>query len=40
MIGAGKKEDDNSFSGVLMGDVLAGADLESGIGLHGFHYGK
>ena len=46
MVGAGKKEDDNSFSGVLMGDVGVGANVDldelgnfSGLGLYGFNYG-
>lgn len=51
MVGAGKKEIDNSFSGVLMGNVEL-ADIEtdqetynrlysrhSGLGLYGFHHG-
>jgi hypothetical protein len=49
LVGAGKKEFDNSFSGVLMGNVEL-ADIEtnpetynrlysrhSGLGLYGFH---
>lgn len=43
MVGAGIKNDDNSFSGVLMGDIEAGANMDtdnaSGIGLYGFHEG-
>ena len=44
MVGAGKKNSDNTFSGVLMGDVLAGAGLEAaenheGLGVYGFHHG-
>lgn len=43
MVGAGIKNKDNSFSGVLMGDVEAGANMDtdnaSGIGLYGFHEG-
>lgn len=42
MVGAGVKNKDNSFSGVLMGDVEVGAmdtDNASGIGLYGFHEG-
>lgn len=46
MVGAGKKESDNSFSGVLMGDVGVGANVDldelgnfSGLGLYGFNYG-
>ena len=50
MIGAGKKETDNSFSGVLMGEVEnVQIDTErdavlnrnhSGVGLYGFHHGQ
>ena len=49
MVGAGKKEDDNSFSGVLMGEVsIAQAEVgkndvfstnHDGLGLYGFHHG-
>jgi hypothetical protein len=43
MVGAGKKETDNSFSGLLMGDIGAGANFDTdnynGLGLYGFHYG-
>ena len=42
-MGAGKKEEDNSFSGVLMGDIGRGMnfDLEnsSGLGIYGFNKG-
>ena len=48
MVGAGRKEPDNSFSGVVMGDVSI-ANVEtgtnalggnhSGLGLYGFHHG-
>lgn len=38
MIGAGKKNDDNSFSGVLMGNVQI-ADKTPTIGLYGYNYG-
>jgi hypothetical protein len=42
-IGAGKKESDNSFSGLLMGDIGKGFDFDSdnmtGLGLYGFNYG-
>lgn len=42
-VGAGKKESDNSFSGVLMGDIAKGANFDpdniSGLGLYGFNYG-
>ena len=44
MVGAGKKEDDNTFSGVLMGDVEGGADFDErnhkGLGLYGFNHGE
>ena len=44
MVGAGKKESDNTFSGVLMGDVAAGAGFDdrnkSGLGLYGFLQGE
>ena len=43
MMGAGIKNKDNTFSGVLMGDIVAGADFDTnnanGIGLYGFHEG-
>lgn len=43
MVGAGRKNSDNQFEGVLMGDVAAGAGFDpdngSGIGLYGFHDG-
>jgi hypothetical protein len=40
MVGAGKKNNDNTFSGVLMGDIASsGLDSGSGIGLYGFHEG-
>jgi hypothetical protein len=40
MVGAGIKNSDNSFSGVLMGNVEGKTGLaESGIGLYGFHEG-
>jgi len=42
MIGAGRKNPDNSFSGVLMGDVksenVVSGDKE-GLGIYGFHHG-
>ena len=42
-VGAGKKEADNSFSGVLMGDIAKGygfdPDNMSGLGLYGFNNG-
>lgn len=40
MVGAGKKEEDNTFTGVLMGDVATGAQLnESHTGIYGYHHG-
>ena len=42
MIGAGKKDANNQFYGVLMGDLVAGADFDSknvNTGIHGFHAG-
>ena len=43
MIGAGKKNADNSFSGVLMGDIGTGANFDvdnyNGLGLYGFNEG-
>lgn len=44
MVGAGIKNQDNTFSGVLMGDIVAGADFDpsnaNGIGIYGFHEGE
>lgn len=42
MIGAGKKEDDNSFTGVLMGDVETGAGMSrvNHTGVYGYHHGQ
>jgi hypothetical protein len=43
MVGAGKKNENNAFDGVLMGDIVAGANFDpynaSGIGLYGFNDG-
>ena len=43
MIGAGKKDSNNTFSGILMGDIQGGAkfnpDNKTGIGIYGFHEG-
>jgi hypothetical protein len=39
MIGAGKKDSFNTFSGILMGDVNSASSGKSGIGLYGFHQG-
>ena len=42
-LGAGKKEDDNSFSGVLMGDIGKGMNFDTdnmdGLGIYGFNRG-
>lgn len=43
MLGAGRKNDDNSFSGVLIGDVKAGTGLNSvqkATGVYGIHKGQ
>ena len=41
MIGAGIKNADNSFSGVLMGDIdQADAGRKTGLGIYGFHKGE
>ena len=41
--GAGKKENDNSFSGVLMGDIAKGKNFDNdnidGLGIYGFNKG-
>ena len=40
MIGAGYKNTDNTYSGVLMGEVEgAAADNKSDVGIYGFHHG-
>ena len=41
MIGAGKKDSNNTFSGILMGDIsnVSNEDNGSGIGIYGFHEG-
>lgn len=43
MIGAGKKNTNNTFDGVLMGDIEAGANFDtdnaSGLGIYGFNDG-
>jgi hypothetical protein len=45
MFGAGRKTDNNTFEGVLMGDVGIGANMslqdgnKSGLGIYGFHDG-
>lgn len=44
MVGAGFKDVNNTFSGVLMGDVQGGAsvqvDKDSGVGIYGFNQGE
>lgn len=40
IVGAGIKEDDNSFSGVLLGDVDKASNGKTGIGLYGFQKGE
>jgi hypothetical protein len=37
MLGAGRKNSDNSFSGVLIGDIKQGTDLESANSLTGVY---
>ena len=39
MIGAGKKNADNSFSGVLMGDIQSATQAKNGVGIFGYHQG-
>ena len=43
MVGAGRKNVDNQFEGVLMGDIERGANFDtdnaSGLGIYGFHQG-
>lgn len=43
MVGAGRKNVDNQFEGVLMGDIERGANFDTdnafGLGLYGFHNG-
>ena len=41
MVGAGVKNTDNTFSGVLMGNVadVDNTDNKSGLGVYGFHHG-
>lgn len=39
MIGAGVKNSDNSFSGVLMGEVKSSAGINSDLGIYGFDKG-
>lgn len=40
MVGAGIKNSDNSFSGVLMGEVKSTADIQEQVGLYGFDHGS
>lgn len=41
MVGAGKKNSDNTFSGVLMGDLKSsGSNMEDETGIYGFQKGK
>ncbi len=41
MVGAGKKEADNSFTGVLMGDIATGAGYDTKqLGVYGFNHGQ
>lgn len=40
LIGAGFKNDDNTFSGVLMGDVAGHGDISSPLGLYGYEHGE
>lgn len=41
MVGAGVKNSDNTFSGVLMGDVQNAADMNAtGMGIYGFNHGE
>ena len=41
MVGAGKKEADNTFTGVLMGDIATGAGYEDKqLGVYGFNHGQ
>lgn len=39
LVGAGIKNSDNTFSGVLMGEVKSKADIDEKIGLYGFDHG-
>lgn len=39
MIGAGRKTTNNTFEGILMGDITGGAGIKTGIGLYGFNDG-
>ena len=41
MMGAGKKEEDNTFTGVLMGDIATGAGYaDKQLGVYGFNHGQ
>jgi hypothetical protein len=42
MVSAGFKNTDNTYSGVLMGDIEAGStsnDNKDGVGVYGYHHG-
>jgi hypothetical protein len=39
MIGAGRKTTNNTFEGILMGDITGEAGIKTGIGLYGFNDG-
>ena len=39
-IGAGKKENDNSYTGIFMGEVREAGESESQIGLFGYNHGQ
>jgi hypothetical protein len=40
MVGAGLKNSDNTFSGILMGNVEGAAeDNSTGLGIYGYHHG-
>lgn len=39
-IGAGRKEEDNSFTGLVMGEVRSGSSLTSEVGLMGYNQGQ
>lgn len=40
MIGAGKKDSENRFNGVLMGDISRANDIMSDVGLYGYNEGS
>jgi hypothetical protein len=39
MIGAGRKTANNTFEGVLMGNLAGGAGIKTGLGIYGFNDG-